>query len=76
METVIKISPSELDSGLVNKIREFIGNKKNIDITISLKEINPDYVDALNRSIDQAESGDVLTFTMEEFVAYTPQKKQ
>jgi len=75
METVIKINPSELNQGLVNKIKEFIGTKKNIDITIFLKEFNPDYVDALNRSIGQAENDDVLTFTMEEFVAYTPQKK-
>ena len=76
METVIKINPSELNTGLLSKIKEFIGNKKNIDITISLKEFNPDYVDALNHSIDQAESGNILSFTMEEFVAYTPQKKQ
>jgi phage-related protein len=76
METIIKIHPSELDSNLLSKIREFIGNKENVDVTISLKEYDPTYVDDLNRSIDQAESGNVISFTMEEFAAYTPKPKQ
>ncbi len=77
METVIKIHPSELNSSLINKIKKFIGNKENVDVTISLKEFDPAYVDALDRSIDQAESGqELITMTMEEFVAYTPRKKQ
>ena len=76
METVIKVTPSELNSSLLDKIRSFIGNKKNIDVTISLKEFDPDYADALDRSIAQAESGDVISMTLEEFVAYTPKKKQ
>lgn len=75
METVIKINPSELNAGLIDKIKSFIGNKKNIDVTISLKEFDPDYADALDRSILQAETGDVISMTMEEFVAYTPKKK-
>ena len=76
METVIKINPAELNPGLINKIREFIGNKKNIDITISLKEFDAEYAEALNQSIDEAERGEFLSMTMEEFVAYTPQKKK
>ncbi|WP_276501342.1 hypothetical protein [Terrimonas pollutisoli] len=77
METVIKIHPSELNSSLINKIRKFIGNNENVDVTISLKEFDPAYVDALDRSIDQAENGDeLITMTMEEFVAYTPKKRQ
>ena len=54
---------------LAGKIKTFIGNKKNIDVTISIKEFDPDYVGSLNRSITQAESNDVISFTMEEFVA-------
>jgi phage-related protein len=76
METIIKIHPSELNNNLLNKIRDFIGNKENVDVTISLKEYDPTYVDDLNRSIDQAESGNVISFTMEEFAAYTPKPKQ
>jgi hypothetical protein len=76
METVIKIHPSELNSSLINKIKKFIGDKENVDVTISLKEFDPAYVDALDRSIDQAENGqELITMTMEEFVAYTPKKK-
>ena len=76
METEIRVKPSELNTTLLDKIKTFIGNKKNIDVTISIKEFDPDYVDLLNRSISQAESNDVISFTMEEFVAYTPKKKQ
>ena len=76
METEIRVKPSELNSTLLDKIKNFIGSKKNIDVTISIKEFDPDYVDSLNQSISQAESGNVISFTMEEFVAYTPKTKQ
>ena len=76
METIIKIHPSELNGNLLNKIHEFIGDKENVDVTISLKEYDPAYVEDLNHSIEQAESGKVLSFTMEEFVAYNPKSKQ
>ena len=76
METIIKVHPSELNSSLLNKIHEFIAGKENVDVTISLKEYDPAYVDELNRSIDQTESGDVISMTMEEFVAYTPKPKK
>lgn len=75
METEIRVKPSELNTTLLDKIREFIGNKKNIDVTISIKEFDPDYVDSLNSSISQANAGDVISFTMEEFVAYAPKSK-
>ena len=76
METIIKIRPDELNKTLLNKIRKFIGKKENIDITISVKEFDPEYADALDTSIKQAENGDVISLTMEEFVAYTPKRKQ
>ena len=77
METVIKIHPSELNSSLISKIKKFIGDKENVDVIISLKEFDPAYADALDRSIDQAESDqELITMTMEEFVAYTAKKKQ
>ena len=76
METIIKIHPDELNKALLNKIRKFIGKKENIDITISVKEFDPQYADALNTSVEQAEKGDVVSMTMEEFVAYTPKKKK
>lgn len=76
METIIKIHPDELNKTLLNKIRKFIGKKENIDITISVKEFDPAYADALDTSIEQAEKADVISMTMEEFVAYTPKRKQ
>ena len=76
METIIKIHPDELNKALLNKIRKFIGKKENIDITISVKEFDPEYANALDNSVEQAEKGDVVTMTMEEFVAYTPRKKK
>jgi hypothetical protein len=76
METIIKIHPDELNKALLNKIRKFIGKKENIDITISVKEFDPEYANALDSSVEQAEKGDVVSMTMEEFVAYTPKKKK
>ncbi|MBI1769211.1 MAG: hypothetical protein HYR67_12645 [Bacteroidetes bacterium] len=76
METIIKVSPSELDMNLLNKIKEFIGKKENIDVTISLKEMDADYLQELSASIQQAEDEkNLISFTMEEFIAYKPTKK-
>jgi hypothetical protein len=75
METIIKIHPDELTKSLLTKIRKFIGGKENVDITISVKEFDPEYADALHSSIEQVEKGEVISMTMEEFVAYTPKRK-
>jgi len=73
METIIKVSPSELDENLLNKIRKFIGGRDNVDVTISLKEFDPAYADTLDRSIEEAEGGEnLVSFTMESFMAYQP----
>ena len=76
METIIKVSPSELDINLLNKIKEFIGKKENIDVTISLKEMDADYMKELSASIEQAaDEKNLISFTMEDFIAYKPAKK-
>ena len=49
METIIKVNPSELNENLLNKIRNFIGSKNNIDVTISLKEFDAEYADTLDQ---------------------------
>jgi hypothetical protein len=73
METIIKVNPSELDESLLDKIKKFIGDKDNMDVTISLKEFDREYADALDRSIEQTEhTEEMVTFTMEEFMSYTP----
>jgi hypothetical protein len=75
METIIKVSPEELNENLLEKIKKFIAGKKNVDVTISLKEFDKNYVDDLDKSIRDAEKGEnLISFTMEEFMAYTPKK--
>ena len=75
METVITVNPSELNSSLLNKIKKFIGKKSNVEVVISLREYDPAYVEALDKSIEQAEkSTEIISMSMEDFVAYTPQK--
>lgn len=75
METVITVNPSELNSSLLNKIKKFIGKNKNVDVVISLREYDPDYATALDKSIEQAESGtEIISMSTEDFFAYTPQK--
>jgi hypothetical protein len=73
METVIKLDPSELNSDLLNKLKAFIGKKKNVDVIISLREFNPEYAEKLNYSIAQA-GEEIVSMTMEEFLDYSPKK--
>lgn len=75
METIIKVNPSELNSSLIDKIKNFIGGKNNVDVTILLKEFDAGYAEDLDRSIEDAETGQqILSFSMEDFMAYTPAK--
>lgn len=78
METIIKVNLSELDIKLLEKIKDFIGTRKNVDVTISLKEIpvgDVAFLDSLDHSIKQADDiRNLISFTMEEFMAYTPAK--
>jgi ssRNA-specific RNase YbeY (16S rRNA maturation enzyme) len=73
METIIKVIPSELDSKLLDRIRDFIAGKENIDITISLKVMDESYMKTLHHSIEEAEHNrDIVSFTMEDFMSYAP----
>ncbi len=76
METIIRLRPSELDEALLDKIKKYIGEKDNVDVIISLKEYNADYAEALNRSVEQAERGDLISFRFEDFMAYQPASKE
>ena len=75
METIIKVSPSELDINLLNKIKEFIGKNENIDVTISLKEMDVNYLKDLEHSVQQADENNLISFTMEDFMTYKPVPK-
>ncbi|MFI5158044.1 MAG: hypothetical protein ACHQF4_04215 [Sphingobacteriales bacterium] len=73
METIIKVNPSELNESLLNQIKKYIGGKNNIDVTISLKEFDREYVNTLDRSIEEAEIAEgLVTFTIKDFMSYTP----
>jgi len=77
METIIKVNPSELNEGLLDKIKKFIGDKDNMDVTILLKEFDREYAEALDHSIEQTEQAEELvTFTIDEFMNYTPSAKK
>ncbi|MDQ3844300.1 MAG: hypothetical protein M3342_09845 [Bacteroidota bacterium] len=70
MDAVIKLKPEELDYNLVNKIKELIAGRTDIEVTISLKESTPEYLNDLDRFIEQLKNNDTVTFTLEEFLAY------
>lgn len=73
METIIRVRPSELNEKLLNKIREFIGDNKDVDIVISLTDSKEIYSEALNQSIKSAEKeSNLISFTMKDFMAYKP----
>lgn len=69
--------PVRVEYKPARKIKAFIGGKNNVDLTISLNEYDPSYADSLSGSIKEAESSEnLLTFTMEEFMNYTPGNKK
>jgi hypothetical protein len=76
METVIKVNPSELNMNLIDKLKAFIGSKENIDVTISLREYDISFQEELDISLGQSnEPKEIISMTMEEFIAYTPIKQ-
>jgi hypothetical protein len=75
METIIKLSPSELNISLLNKLKKLIDGKANVELTISVKEYDSEYAAELDNSIEQADGGEnLVSMTMEEFLTYTPSK--
>ncbi len=71
METVIKVSISELTDGFLDKIRSFIGSEEGYEIEVHLKNANSVFYQKLDASIQQAAEGKVIRFTPDELDAYT-----
>jgi len=71
MQAVIKVKPKELNGRLLKKIRELVKDRKDLDITISIRDQNDSFLRKLDQSIDQLNTGGI-SFTAEEFVAYAP----
>ena len=71
MDAVIKLKPEELNNKMLVKIKELIGGRKDIEVTISLTDSQTEYLKTLTRSIaDLNADKDTITFTVEEFLAY------
>ncbi len=71
MDAIIKLKPEELNNKMLVKIKDLIGSRKDIEVTISLTDSKTEYLKTLDRSIsDLNRNKDTITFTLEEFLAY------
>ena len=74
MQTTIKLNFSELNNALMDKIRDFVKGRNAAEITITITD-EEDYLDVLRRSISDSEQNkDLISFSMEEFMAYNASK--
>ena len=72
MHTEINLKSSELNSDLLNRIKEFLKGRKeaNVKITISDEE---DYSVVLNRSVQDArQKKNLVSFTLDELMSFEP----
>lgn len=76
METIIRISPSELTPDFIDKVKSLFQNDKAIEISISSvsdfgltkKEGKKEYEDRLNKAIKNLEENkDTISFSADEF---------
>ena len=77
MNAVIKLRPEELDNNLLQKIKELVNGRTDIEVTISLSDNKSAYFKALDKSIADLNAGnDLISFTMEEFLEYPSSKPE
>ncbi len=75
MNAVIKLRPEELNYNLLQKIKELVNGRNDIEVTISLSDNKSEYFKTLDRSIvDLHANKDTISFTMEEFFEYPSSK--
>ncbi|MCF0065248.1 hypothetical protein MUK70_05710 [Dyadobacter chenwenxiniae] len=77
MEAVLRVSASEFTDELVNKIRMLLSGAENSEITISITEIpssgilrnetRDEYFSRLEKSLDNLEKGNVISFNGDTF---------
>ncbi len=78
MNALFKISASEFNHNLFLKLKDLLGQATDSEIIISIKEkkdSKPDadghsYLDSLDKSINEMNKGDFVSFSMEEFELY------
>lgn len=75
MEAVIKLKPEELTSGILSKIKKMIGKRNNMEVIITVRDSNEEYLATLDRSIQELETDkDTITFAMKDFLEYPSEK--
>lgn len=74
MEAIIKIKPAELTQALLDRISQLIGNSDEYEIELHVKNVNSDFYQKLDASLQQARDGKIIRFTSEELDKYTAGK--
>jgi hypothetical protein len=76
MDAIIRIKLSELDTGLVDRIKSLFQGKEDVELTITVDDKQNKYYEVLNRSKKDLEEGrNLTTFTIEELETYSDSKK-
>jgi len=76
MHTEINLKASELNDDLLQKIKDFLKGKKEANVKITISD-EDDYFDVLYRSMDDArQKKDLVTFTLDELMAFEPGNKK
>ena len=76
MHTEINLKASELNTDLLKKIVSFLKGRKEANVKISISD-EDDYFDVLSRSLNDArQKKDLVTFTLEELMAFEPGAKK
>lgn len=79
METTIKVRPSELNAGFLEKLQQFLKGNDNYEITIQVaekpsasflrSETQGQYKARIDKAIDNIEKGEsVVSFSIDEFI--------
>jgi hypothetical protein len=81
MEAVLRIQSSEFTDELIEKIKALIRGKENSEITISIseqsskgilrEETREEYFERLEKSIENFEKGNVVTFSGDSFELFS-----
>jgi len=76
MDAVIKVRISELNAGLIDRIKTLFQGKEDVELTISFDDRQQKYYDVLDRSKKDLEQGNnLVTFTMDELEAYSNNRR-
>ncbi len=76
MHAEINLKASEMNADLLKKIMGILKGKKEANVKITISD-EDDYFDVLYRSMaDAKQKKDLVTFTLEELMAFEPETKK